>query len=170
MHYFSPVDKIELLEIIRSEQTSDDTVCSAVNVGLKQGKMVIVVKDGPGFYTTRLLIFFSVEIVHLIREGLSPNYIDEATIKFGFHVGLATFMDEFGIDLIANIVYYLQNTFDERLADLSIIELFQIFVRNNFLGRKSAQGLYIYRNGVHKEVNPKLKKLLRSPSIHHADV
>ena len=163
MHYFSPVNKVELLEIIRTKQTSDDTVCSAINVGLKQGKIVIVVNDGPGFYTTRLLIFASVEVFYLLQEGLSPNDIDKSTKKFGFHVGLATLIDEFGID--DHCIYYklyLQKIFDQRLGDSSVIELFQIFVKNNLFGRKSGQGLYIYQDNGKKDVNPKFKQLLKN--------
>ena len=165
MHYFSPVDKIELLEIIRAKQTSDDTVCSAINIGLKQGKIVIVVNDGPGFYTTRLLIFSSVEVFCLLQEGLSSKDIDKATTKFGFHVGLATLVDEFGIDIITYVVCHLQKIFGERLADLSVVELFQIFVKNNLFGRKSRQGLYVYSDGGGKEVNFKIKELLRNSMI-----
>jgi enoyl-CoA hydratase/long-chain 3-hydroxyacyl-CoA dehydrogenase len=162
MHYFSPVNKIELLEIIRTNQTSDDTVSSVVNLGLKQGKIIIVVNDGPGFYTTRLLIFSCVEVFYLLKEALPSNDIDKSTKKFGFHVGLTTLMDEFGIDDIASIAYYLQKIFNERLADPSVMELFQIFVKNNFLGRKSGQGFYIYQNNGKKAINPNIKELLKN--------
>ncbi|CAF0737229.1 unnamed protein product [Rotaria sordida] len=93
MHYFSPVDKVELLEIIRAKQTSDNTICTAVSVGLKQGKIIIIVNDSPGFYTTRLLIFSFIELFYLLQEGLLPNDIDKATKKFGFHIGLAILLD-----------------------------------------------------------------------------
>jgi enoyl-CoA hydratase/long-chain 3-hydroxyacyl-CoA dehydrogenase len=165
MHYFSPVDKIELLEIIRAEQTSDDTVCLAVDIGLKQGKIVIVVNDGPGFYTTRLLIFSSVEVFCLLQEGVSPKDIDEATKKFGFHVGLATLLDEFGIDIIAYVACHLRKIFGECLTDLSVIELFQIFVKKNLFGRKTRQGLYVYSDGNKKEINPQIKELLQHSPI-----
>jgi enoyl-CoA hydratase/long-chain 3-hydroxyacyl-CoA dehydrogenase len=165
MHYFSPVDKMELLEIIRTKQTSDDTICSAVNLGLKQGKIVIVVNDSPGFYTTRLLIFSAVELFRLLQDGVSPTDIDKATKQFGFHVGLASLVDEVGIDVTAFITGDMQKVFGDRLADSSIIELFQIFIKNNFLGRKSGQGLYTYREGGKKEMNLKLNEIIHSTKV-----
>jgi 3-hydroxyacyl-CoA dehydrogenase len=165
MHYFSPVDKIELLEIIRSKQTSDETLSSAISLGLQQGKVVIVVNDKSGFYVTRLVIFASIEVFYLLQEGLPPNEIDQATKKFGFHVGLATLIDEFGIDIIAHSVFHLQNIFGERLANSSVLELIRIFIKNNLFGRKSRQGLYLYRDDGNKQVNPKLKELIANSLI-----
>jgi enoyl-CoA hydratase/long-chain 3-hydroxyacyl-CoA dehydrogenase len=165
MHYFSPVDKVELLEIIRSKKTSNDTLCSAVNIGLRQGKIVIVVNDKPGFYTTRLLIFSCVEVFSLLQEGLTPQDIDKATKKFGFHIGLASLCDEFGIDVITYIAVHLQKVLGERLIDSSVIELFQIFVKNNLFGKKSGQGLYIYPNNDNRKINLKLKELINNSLI-----
>jgi enoyl-CoA hydratase / long-chain 3-hydroxyacyl-CoA dehydrogenase len=165
MHYFSPVDKMELLEIVRAKKTSEDTVRSAVSVGLKQGKVVIVVGDGPGFYTTRLLMFAGAEVFRLLQEGATPKDIDKATKKFGFPVGSATLFDEVGIDVAAHIAHDMQEVFGERLADKSMPDLFQELVNNNLLGRKSGQGLYIYQAGVKggdREINPKFTELIKN--------
>ena len=167
MHYFSPVDKMELLEIVRAKKTSEDTVRSAVSVGIKQGKVVIVVGDGPGFYTTRLLMFAGAEVFRLFQEGASPKDIDKATKKFGFPVGSATLFDEVGIDVAAHIVRDMHGVFGERLADQSIPQLFQELIDNNLYGRKSGQGLYLYQPGVKggdREINPKFTELIKNYS------
>ncbi|CAF2065093.1 unnamed protein product [Rotaria magnacalcarata] len=167
MHYFSPVDKMELLEIVRAKKTSDDTIRSAVSVGLKQGKVVIVVGDGPGFYTTRLLMFAGAEVFRLLQEGATPKDIDRATKKFGFPVGSATLFDEVGIDVAAHIARDMQTVFGARLGDSSMPQLFQDLVKNNLCGRKTGQGLYIYQAGVKggdREINPKFTELIKNYS------
>lgn len=168
MHYFSPVDKMELLEIVRAKQTSEDTVRSAVSVGIKQGKVVIVVGDGPGFYTTRLLMFAGAEVFRLLQEGTSPKDIDKATKKFGFPVGSATLFDEVGIDVAAHIARDMQQVFGERLTDTSMPALFQELVRNNLHGRKTGQGVYIYQAGVKggdREINPKFTEIVKNYAL-----
>jgi len=167
MHYFSPVEKMPLLEIITTDVTSKETASIAVAHGLKQGKTVIVVKDGPGFYTTRILTPMVSEAFALLQDGVEYERIESSLKKFGFPVGPLTLADEVGIDVGEHIAHYLGGVFKSRMGvddGRAITEM----VKRGFLGRKSGKGFFIYEQPKggkkaksDKQFNPEIKTILK---------
>lgn len=141
MHYFSPVEKMPLLEVVQAEQTAPWVVRAAVALGKKQGKTVIVVKDGPGFYTTRILSPYLNEAAHALSEGHSIEEIDRQLVDLGFPVGPFTLLDEIGIDVGYKVGKLLHDAFGERMAPPAALD--QLIERGR-LGRKTSRGFYSY--------------------------
>jgi 3-hydroxyacyl-CoA dehydrogenase/enoyl-CoA hydratase/3-hydroxybutyryl-CoA epimerase len=141
MHYFSPVQKMPLLEVIVTDRTSPEATATAVALGKKQGKTVIVVRDGPGFYTSRILAPYMNEAAYLLVEGASVEDLDRALVEFGFPVGPITLLDEVGIDVGAKVAKILHGAFGDRMAPP---EALQKVVDAGRLGRKNRKGFYTY--------------------------
>ena len=141
MHYFSPVEKMPLLEVISGSKTADYVTATAVELGKQQGKTVIVVNDGPGFYTTRILVPYGLEAVRLILEGVSIEAIDQALEEFGMPIGPIKLLDEVGIDVGAHIVTTLNDAFGERIPLLDDVNS---VVDDGRKGKKNKRGFYDY--------------------------
>lgn len=141
MHYFSPVEKMPLLEIIRHEATSDQAVATAVEFGKKQGKTVIVVKDGAGFYVNRILGPYMNAAMNCGMDGVAFDRVDKALVKFGFPVGPYKLLDEVGIDVGSKVQPILEEAFGERMKGTGTQ---QKLIERNRLGKKSGKGFYLY--------------------------
>ena len=155
MHYFSPVEKMPLLEIIKHEGTSEQTIANAVSFGRQQGKTVIVVNDGAGFYVNRILAPYINAALRLGIEGVPFEKIDRALVNFGFPVGPIKLLDEVGINIAHKIQPILEESFGERMQSSGIQE---ILIANKRLGKKVKKGFYNYQD--------KGKKNTIDPSVY----
>ena len=144
MHYFSPVERMPLLEIVAPRGTSADTIATAVAFGKRQGKTVIVVGDGPGFYTTRILAPYAAEIMHLMHDGAAIEEIDRAMVGWEFPIGPVMLSDEVGIDVAAKIAGTMESAFGERMQ---VPQEFEALLSDDRRGRKSHKGFYLYDHG-----------------------
>ena len=154
MHYFSPVPKMPLLEIVVYDKTADWVKATAYELGVRQGKTVIVVNDGPGFYTSRILAPFMNEALLMLEEGGDILQIDKQVKKFGFPVGPVTLLDEVGIDVAAHVITGRINVHFEKEREgaisggTGIVKMFE----NGYSGRKNKKGFYKYDSKTGKKL------------------
>lgn len=144
MHYFSPVEKMPLLEIIVTDKTAPWVTATCVELGKKQGKTVIVVKDGTGFYTSRILVPYINEAAWVLSEGAAIEDVDQAMVDFGFPVGPIMLTDEVGIDVGAKVAKTMFEAFGSRLAAPAALDA---LIKDDRKGRKNGRGFYRYEDG-----------------------
>jgi len=164
MHYFSPVPLMPLLEVIPHAGTDPEVIAAAVDVGIRQGKTVIVAKDVPGFYVNRCLGPFLAESTAVLQEGADPKAFNKAMTDFGYPVGGLTLGDEVGIDVSAKVVKNLMGDQPRYLGvrmsggDLTILD---DMVAAGFLGKKSGKGYFDHTvKGKDKPLNADALKLM----------
>jgi 3-hydroxyacyl-CoA dehydrogenase/enoyl-CoA hydratase/3-hydroxybutyryl-CoA epimerase len=141
MHFFSPVHRMPLVEVIVTPATRPEVVTTAVAYGRKLGKTVIVVNDAPGFYVNRILAPYINEAGALLDSGAAIDAIDDAMVRFGFPVGPITLLDEVGLDIAAKSGAIFHEAFGERMAPSQSM---RAVVSSGRTGRKGRKGFYVY--------------------------
>lgn len=160
MHFFSPVHKMPLLEIIVTPETAREATVTAVAYGRKLGKTVIVVNDGPGFYTTRTLSAYLNEAGRMLDEGVALDALDKAMVEFGFPVGPITLMDEVGLDIGGKVGAVMAEAFGARMIPGTGVRR---VVESGRTGRKGRSGFYLYDpSGKKGGVDPSVYALIRA--------
>lgn len=143
MHFFNPVHKMKLIEIVRAAETDDETIAAATGVGKRMGKEVVVIKESPGFITSRINAMIGNEAFYMLQEGIaSASDIDKA-LKLGLNHPMGPFelVDLVGLDTRLHILEYLHQTLGEKYKPASLLVE---YVKAGRLGKKSGHGVYEY--------------------------
>ena len=159
MHFFSPVAKMPLLEVIPGARTTPQTVSTAVAFGRRMGKTVIVVQDSPGFWVNRILAPYANEVGHLLAEGASIEDIDSMAVRFGFPVGPVTLLDEVGLDVALKVAGVMQEAYGDHIIPAPGAGIAAL-VKAGRHGRKSGRGFYIYKGGKKRGVDADVYNVL----------
>ncbi len=151
MHFFSPVHKMPLVEVIRGPESSDRSTATVYNLAKKMGKIPVVVKDAPGFLVNRLLVPYMIEATFYLQEGASIEKVDKVFVKkFGMPMGPFELMDSVGLDVCVKV----SKIFKESLGDrVELPELMTRLEKTDRLGQKNGKGFYKYEKGRKTEVD-----------------
>ena len=144
MHFFNPVDRMPLVEVIRGAKTSDVAAVTVAAFARKLGKTVVYCNDGPGFVVNRILAPYMNEAGFLLEEGNSIESIDKAMVNFGMPMGPMALLDEVGIDVAAKVAGILSAAFGERMEKSAVVE--KLYADHRY-GKKNGKGLYQYTDG-----------------------
>jgi 3-hydroxyacyl-CoA dehydrogenase/enoyl-CoA hydratase/3-hydroxybutyryl-CoA epimerase len=157
LHFFNPVHKMPLVEVVRAPQTTDATVGALVQWAIRLGKTPVVVKDSPGFVVNRVLMPYLNEAVLLVGEGMPVERVDQAMRRFGMPMGPLEMLDQVGLDVAAHIARSMEPVFGERFAPSPA---FRRLKEKGWLGQKGGAGFYRYA-GRKKRLHPAAAALVR---------
>lgn len=152
MHFFNPVDKMPLVEVIRAEKTSEETIASIVEFSRRLKKTPVVVKDSPGFLVNRLLMPYLNEAGFLFEEGESPDRVDRVLLDFGMPMGAFWLLDEIGLDVADKVGHVLHDAFGDRMKPCATLGQ---MAQKKWLGKKTGRGFFIHEKDK-RRLNPEL--------------
>jgi 3-hydroxybutyryl-CoA dehydrogenase len=143
MHFFNPVHKMKLLEIVRALETNDETIAAAAEVGRRMGKETVVIKESPGFITSRINAMIGNEAFHMLQEGVASAADIDKALKLGLNHPMGPFelVDLVGLDTRLHILEYLHKTLGEKYRPAPLLVQ---YVKGGRLGKKSGRGVYEY--------------------------
>ena len=144
LHFFNPVSRMKLVEVVVTEETAPEVVERTLAFVRSIGKLPVVVKDSPGFLVNRILMPYLIEAGKLVDAGYAPAYIDEAMLEFGMPMGPMRLLDEIGLDVAGHVAATMRNAFGDRFEMPRCLG--EMVEEGNF-GRKTGRGFYRYENG-----------------------
>lgn len=144
IHYFNPVHKMKLVEVVRGECTSEETILKATQFVKKTGKLPVIVKDSPGFLVNRILMPYLIESVNLANHGVNIEHTDKLLRKFGMPMGPFRLIDEVGGDVCQHVADDLLNRLETKFPNSNLLRR---MIEEGNLGKKTGQGFYKYNKG-----------------------
>jgi 3-hydroxyacyl-CoA dehydrogenase / enoyl-CoA hydratase / 3-hydroxybutyryl-CoA epimerase len=150
LHFFNPVHRMQLVEIVIARQTSPEVVQRALRFVQQIGKLPVIVKDSPGFLVNRILMPYLVEAGNLFEAGASVTDLDEAMLDFGMPMGPMRLLDEVGIDVALHVAHTLAASYPDRMK---VPARMSKMVEAGLLGRKSGRGFYLHEKGKDPQPN-----------------
>jgi 3-hydroxyacyl-CoA dehydrogenase/alkylation response protein AidB-like acyl-CoA dehydrogenase/enoyl-CoA hydratase/carnithine racemase len=157
LHFFNPVHRMQLVEIVVGRQTSPEVLQRALDFVRQIGKLPVVVKDSPGFLVNRILMPYLVEAGNLFEAGASITDLDESMLDFGMPMGPMCLLDEVGIDVARHVARTLATTYQDRMT---VPETLNKMIQDGMLGRKAGRGYYVHRKGKPPQPNPQAASLV----------
>jgi 3-hydroxyacyl-CoA dehydrogenase len=154
-HFFNPVHRMPLVEVVRGRQTSDDTMITAVSLARRLGKTPVVVNDAPGFIVNRILMPYLREAMVLLEEGWALEDIDASMRTFGMPMGPFEVIDEVGLDVAGKVAGILSRAFPDRMQPAQALDR---LIAAGRLGKKSGAGFY--RHAPRRRLDPEVPRLL----------
>ena len=162
LHFFNPVHKMKLVEVVAADTSSNETLALAKAFGMKVGKTTVVTNDGPGFVVNRVLAPYMKEAILLLESGVSAEEIDKAATKFGMPMGPIALLDEVGLDIVTHVINVMHAALGERLAPPAIVATIQ---QLKLLGKKGGKGMYLYdEKGKRAGFNPDIQAAIKAPA------
>jgi 3-hydroxyacyl-CoA dehydrogenase/enoyl-CoA hydratase/3-hydroxybutyryl-CoA epimerase len=158
LHFFNPVNKMPLVEIIAGENTSSETINKLLTLSQQLGKTAIVVKDVAGFLVNRILLRYLNESMYLLQENIPILAIDNIIEEFGLPMGPFTLADTVGLDIGAKVANSLQQAYGERMKVALLLNLLQ---EKKILGKKTNAGFYLYIDNKKDKINPQIATILQ---------
>jgi len=164
LHFFNPVHRMQLVEIVAARQTSPEVLQRALSFVQQIGKLPVVVKDSPGFLVNRILMPYLIEAGNLFESGASIEALDHAMLEFGMPMGPMRLLDEVGIDVALHVAQTIAANYGDRMH---VPELLSKMAKAGLLGRKSGRGFYLHQKGKEPAQNP-AALALSSRNTEHA--
>src|SRR5205823_3301382 len=151
LHFFNPVHRMQLVEVVAARQTSPEVLQRALSFVQQIGKLPVVVKDSPGFLVNRILMPYLVEAGNLFEAGASISDLDEAMADFGMPMGPMRLLDEVGLDVALHVAQTVASHYQDRMK---VPEAMARMVQAGLLGRKTGRGFYLHQKGKEPQPNP----------------